>query len=268
MVNMGSLVVVGMGIKLVGHVTLETQSHIERAEKVFYLVNEPAMAAWIERLNETAESLSHFYAEDKLRLTTYQEITSYILEVVCQGVQVCAIFYGHPGVFVTPVHEVIKQARSEGFEAKMLPGISAEDCLYADLGVDPAYCGCQSYEATEFLLRKRRVDPTSHLILWQIGVIGELYQREERDVSHGLRLITDVLLCEYQPEHEIIIYEAAQYPLFDPRMETIQLQNLPHANVTAISTLYVPPVAIADWDYEMMAQLNIAMDELIWQSND
>lgn len=61
----GSLVIVGTGIKLVGHVTLETRACIEQAEKLFYLVNEPTMATWIEALNETAESLNHYYAEDR-----------------------------------------------------------------------------------------------------------------------------------------------------------------------------------------------------------
>jgi uncharacterized protein YabN with tetrapyrrole methylase and pyrophosphatase domain len=262
----GSLLIVGTGIKLVGHVTLETRAFIEGAEKLFYLVNEPATAVWIEELNETAESLSHYYAENKLRLQTYQEITNRLLEAVRQGQQVCAVFYGHPGVFVTPVHEAIRQARHEGFTARMLPGISAADCLYADLGIDPAHCGCQSYEATEFLLRKRQIDPTSHLILWQIGVVGELYQRQKRDVSPGLQAITAVLLRDYPAAHPIIVYEAAQYPVCNPSIEQIPLEQLPNARVTAISTLYVPPTAVADWDYEMMAQLNITLEELTWKT--
>ena len=61
-----------------------------------------------------------------------------ILEPVRAGKRVCAAFYGHPGVFVLPSHDAISRARAEGFEATMLPGVSAEDCLVADLGVDPA----------------------------------------------------------------------------------------------------------------------------------
>ena len=34
----------------------------------------------------------------------------------------------------------------------MLPGISAEDCLLADLGVDSAHNGLQSLEATDLLI--------------------------------------------------------------------------------------------------------------------
>ena len=54
-------------------------------------------------------------------------------------------------VFVQPSHESIAIARLEGFSARMLPGISAEDCLFADIGLDPGKDGCQSFEATDFL---------------------------------------------------------------------------------------------------------------------
>jgi len=41
------------------------------------------------------------------------------------GLNVCAVFYGHPGVFADPAHNAIRLARREGFRALMLPGISA-----------------------------------------------------------------------------------------------------------------------------------------------
>ena len=40
----------------------------------------------------------------------------------------------HPGVYVAPSHETVLRARAEGYPARMLPGISSEDCLFADLG--------------------------------------------------------------------------------------------------------------------------------------
>ena len=42
MSDKGSLVVVGSGIMCVAHFTLETLSHIDDADKVFYLVADPA----------------------------------------------------------------------------------------------------------------------------------------------------------------------------------------------------------------------------------
>jgi hypothetical protein len=86
---------------------------------------------------------------------------------------VCGVFYGHPGVFSQAPHRAIEQARREGFQAHMEPGISAEDCLYADLGIDPGNVGCQHYEASQFMFYRRVVDPSAYLILWQIGIAGD-----------------------------------------------------------------------------------------------
>jgi precorrin-2 methylase len=63
------------------------------------------------------------------------------MTAVREGLNVCAAFYGHPGVFVYASHQSIRLARAEGFEAQMLPGISAEDCVFADLGIDPENMG-------------------------------------------------------------------------------------------------------------------------------
>ena len=95
-----------------------------------------------------------------------------LLQEVRAGSRVVGVFYGHPAVFVTPSHRAIAIAKEEGYSAKILPGISAEDCLYADLSIDPAVPGCQMFEATDYLVREKAADISSHLILWQIGAIG------------------------------------------------------------------------------------------------
>ena len=95
-----------------------------------------------------------------------------MLTHVRRGQNVVGVFYGHPGVFVSPSHRSIEIARKEGFTAKMLPGISAEDCLFADLGIDPAIPGCVTYEATDMLVRNKPLVPSSHLIVYQVGCVG------------------------------------------------------------------------------------------------
>ncbi len=56
----------------------------------------------------------------------------------------------------------------------MLPGISAEDCLFADLGVDPAEAGWQSYEATGSSSAAAAIEPRAALVLWQVDGVGKL----------------------------------------------------------------------------------------------
>jgi uncharacterized protein YabN with tetrapyrrole methylase and pyrophosphatase domain len=229
---------------------------MERAQKVLYLVADPVTEAWVRRLNPTAESLHGCYAEGKPRAESYAAMVSRILAHVRKGATVCVAFYGHPGVFVQPSHEAIRLAHREGFAAKMLPGISAEDCIFADLGVDPAQEGCQSFEATDFLLRRQRFNPCSALILWQVGVIGEFSVRMSGSYdTGGLQLLATRLRRHYPTDHEVVVYEAAQYPVCAPTILRIPISDLPSVAMPPLATLYVPPGLPAAVDREMFAQL-------------
>ncbi len=239
----GSLVVVGTGIKLVGQTTLEALACMQRAEKLFYLVTDLASEAWIKRLNPSATTLENCYDEGKPRPKSYREMADLILASVRADLRVCAAYYGHPGVFVTSAHAAIRRARREGFSARMLPGVSTEDCLFADLGVDPAEGGCQSFEASDFLALRRRFDPSSALILWQVGVLGEPSIRKNMSCRpERLQVLTMFLRRHYPARHKVVLYQAAQFPIGDARIKRVELERLPREIVGPLMTLYVPPL--------------------------
>lgn len=251
----GSLCFVGTGIRFGLQTTDEAKDRIERAGKVLYMFADPAPIRWIEHLNASAKSLYRFYAPGKPRSDTYQEMVDEILAWVRKGLDVCVVLYGHPGVFVTPSHEAIRRAREEGFEAAMVPAVSAEDCLFADLGVDPGD-GCQTYEATEFLLFPRRIDVNSALILWQVAGVGERRGAVAPSLD-GLRVLAERLAQDYGPQHEVILYEASPYPIADPVIERVRLADLPSSTPTPMATLYVPPKAPPSPDLEMFDRLKL-----------
>ena len=253
----GTLTVVGTGIKLVAQTTIEAREHIRLADKAYFVVADPVTASWIRELNPLAESLHTCFAEGKPRYDSYTEVVERILESVRQGFRVCAVFYGHPGVFVYPSHEAIRRARLEGYEAVMLPGISAEDCLYADLGVDPARAGCQNFEATDFLVYRRRPDVFCSLILWQAGILGVLDHASPERRPVGIEVLKEVLDEYYPSEHPVIIYEAAQYPVCQPRIEKTTLLGLLDCSLSPFSTLYLPPAAPLVVDRKMLKRLNM-----------
>ncbi|MGH7859937.1 MAG: SAM-dependent methyltransferase, partial [Candidatus Binatia bacterium] len=202
--------------------------------------------------------LADAYAVGRSRDDSYEEMVERVLAPVRRGRKVCAVFYGHPGVFAFPPHEAIRRARAEGFEALMQPGISAEDCLFADAGVDPGVTGCQSFEATDFLLRRRRFDPTAALVLWQIGLVGV---EDVRDADlwseEGLEVLVATLLETYPAEHEVVVYEASTLPITPPKIVRVALAKLQCAPVTAISTLYLPPLPERDTDLAMARKLGL-----------
>jgi uncharacterized protein YabN with tetrapyrrole methylase and pyrophosphatase domain len=239
----GSLVVVGTGIKLVVQTTLEALNCMRSAEKLFYLVTDRATETWIKGLNPSATTLESCYDEGKPRPKSYREMADLILASVRADLQVCAAYYGHPGVFVTSAHEAIRRARALGFSARMLPGVSTEDCLFADLGVDPAVSGCQGFEATDFLASRRRFDPTSALVLWQVGVLGEPSIRKDMSCRpERLEVLTAFLRRYYPARHRVVLYQAAQFPICDATIKRVELQRLPREIVRPLMTLYVPPL--------------------------
>ncbi len=258
----GSLTIIGSGIQAVRHFTLESCQVIEQADKVLYAVPDPITELYIKKIRPDAESLSDSYSEGKRRIKTYQEMKERTLGYVRQGLHVCVIYYGHPGVFVKPSHESIRQARSEGFEAHMFPGVSAEDCLFADLGIDPGIHGCQSFDATDFLIRRCKFDTSSHLILWQIGLIGELAYTSGKINKRGLEVLVDFLGKYYDQDHKMVVYEASVYSICKPIIQHTSLSKLVQRYVSYGSTLYIPPIAASpqQLNHEMIERLGLSSE--------
>jgi hypothetical protein len=238
----GSLVVIGTGIRTVGHMTVESLAWVSIAESVLYLVADPIAEAVIRQFNPEAVSLRGNYGEGVPRSQSYEAMVEQIMASVRVGNRTVAAFYGHPGVFAFPSHESIRRARREGYLAFMLPGVSAEDCLFADLSVDPAVNGCQSYEATDFLLHDRIVDTASQLVLWQVGVVGDWTYRDAGYDLKAFPLLVARLQELYGYWHQVTLYEAAIFPGLSPVIAPIALGHLTQDFVNAGTTMYVPPV--------------------------
>jgi uncharacterized protein YabN with tetrapyrrole methylase and pyrophosphatase domain len=258
----GSLTIVGTGIKAVSHTTLEALSHIQTADKLFYLAADPITQEWLHQENPSAESLQSCYADGKPRMPAYRAMIQRLLAPLQDGKRVCGAFYGHPGVFVYPTHEAIRQARANGFDATMLPGVSADACLFADLGIDPARYGCSSFEATDFLVHQRRFDPRSSLVLWQIGLVGEVDFKASGYKGTGIALLVEALLRTYPGEHLVTVYEASQFVVCGPRIETLPLAALPSLPLTASSTLFVPLLEYARADDDVVGRLGLNVADL------
>ena len=252
-----TLIIVGVGIKCISHVTQEVQSCIANADKILYLVNEPAMKLWIQSLNKNNESLDHLYTTPQYRQDNYLLISNYIVNQLKEIKLLCLVIYGHPTVLVKPAMVAAGAAKNEGHHVVVMPGINAEDCLFADLLIDPSSAGCSSFEATDFLIYQREFDASSHLILWQpyvIGVKGLI--KNNHDPILGLTLLKEYLLKKYSSNHEIILYEAAQYPTFKPIINKITLNDLPNSFVTRLTTLYIPPCQVKAPHLELCAKLD------------
>lgn len=260
-----SLTIVGSGIKFLSHMTAEVIAYIKAADKVLYLVNEPAMEEWIKKNNQNAESLESIYLSENLRIKAYHQIRDRILTVLRDKLHVCVVIYGHPTVLAQPAIMAVIQAREEGYDARVLPGISSVDCLFSDLLINPGSRGCHIFEASDFLIYKRNWDPSGHLILLQVGFIGAIHHPFQHDNSSGIKLLQEYLNQNYSASHECVLYEAAQYSGFQPRIEKFPLAHLGNMALNSISTLYIPPNQNVTYHFQILEKLGITESDFLNQ---
>jgi uncharacterized protein YabN with tetrapyrrole methylase and pyrophosphatase domain len=270
----GSLVCVGVGMTLGSHLAPLARSYIEKSDVVFAVMSDGIVEKWLSEMHPDVRSLQPLYREGKSRAQTYREMVDAMLTEVRAGKRVCGAFYGHPGVFAWAPHKAIEVARREGFRAHMEPGISAEDCLYADLGIDPGKYGCQHYEASQLLFYKRRLDLSAYLILWQVGVVGDQsFARFATGAAHRQVLVDLLVQHGYSSDHEIVVYRAATLPICSVRIERTTLAQLPQFDIELEDTVVLPPAKTLEPNLAVRARLD-AIDaksastlKLAWSSD-
>ena len=244
--GLGELVFVGTGFSLVTQTTPEALAAMRRADKLFHLVAEPAAAVWMNSLNPSAESLALHYREGKPRRDTYREIVDSVLADVRLGKKVCVALYGHPTVGCDPTQMLLAHGREEGFAVRILPGISSDACLYADLGIDPMEDGIQAYEASLFVQKRPRIDTRTPILLWQIGFIGESSIKfSGRANKPGVTALARRLTAYYGNDHKVALYQASWYPFLPSTITWTDVRSLPETATAAVATLFVPPRAPA-----------------------
>ena len=236
----GSLTVVGTGIKAIAQITTEGVEAIRQADKVLYGTAEPLTEEWIINNSRSSESLDRFYVDGGTLMSAYEKMIAAIVANVRSGLRVCACFEGHPGVFVYASHESLRILRAEGYRGRMLPGISTQEALFCDLGIDPGEYGCQSFDATDFLLRSFEPDVTSALILWQLGGTGDYRYWDVPPRNNSVYVLAEVLQGFYGEHHVVFAYRAPMFVISKPTVTSTPIAKLPELDLYP-ATLYVPP---------------------------
>lgn len=237
----GSLVCVGVGMTLASHLTPLARSYIEKAHVVFAGLSDAVVERWLTKIRPDLRSFQDLFRQTHAGQDVYEHVTNAILCEVRAGKNVCVTFYGHPGVFSWHAHELLDIAGRQGHRTHLEPAISAEDCLYADLGIDPGRYGCQHYEVSQLMLHRRTLDTSAYLILWQAGVANDSEMAALRTMPAYRQILADVLARDYDREHEIILYKAPSIPVERTYVDRITIGLLPDVEVDHHATLVLPP---------------------------
>jgi hypothetical protein len=107
------------------------------------------------------------------------------------------------------------------------------------------------------VLYRRGVDTSAALVLLQVAVVG-LWRAEPGPNREGLRVLGEYLQELYPAGHEAILYEASPYPIADPVIDPVRLDELEASEPGEVATLYVPPARSALADPEVVERLGLA----------
>jgi uncharacterized protein YabN with tetrapyrrole methylase and pyrophosphatase domain len=256
----GSLLCLGLGITLGSQLTILAREQLAAADVVFFHSNSHYLAGFLQQINPNLVDLQPFYQAGQPRSKSYQAMLDAVITAVTAGKNVVWACYGHPGIASWPPHEAIRQLKALGYHAKMAAGIGADACLYADLGIDPMAEGCQQFEASQFLFYQRTVDVSAYLLLWQVAIAGDFSLAKLESDRRYIEILVQHLQQWYPPDHQVILYEAADLPIWQYRAETITLAALPQATLNQITTLVIPPLRAKTINHKMLDQLGVPAD--------
>ena len=228
------------------HLTPLSRSYIEEADVVFAATSDGIVELWLAKMNPRRAQPAVVLSRRKIARRQLSARWSRRCSLKCAPASAsAALSTVIPGVFAGVPHDAIELARREGYDAHMEPGVSAEDCLYADLGIDPGRYGCQHFEASQLMLYRRRIDPSAYLVLWQVGVAGDRSLTRFATGAEYRQVLVDVLMRDYEPGHEAIVYKVATLPTQQPRIERTTIAQLPAIDIDMHATVVIPPAARA-----------------------
>ncbi|WP_372624940.1 SAM-dependent methyltransferase [Arsukibacterium sp.] len=263
----GSLLCLGLGVTLGSQLTILAREQLATADVVFFLSNSHYLAGFLQQINPSLVDLQPFYQAGQSRLESYHAMLEAVITAVTTGNNVVWACYGHPGIASWPPHEAIRQLKALGYQAKMAAGIGADACLYADLGIDPMAEGCQQFEASQFLFYQRTVDVSAYLLLWQVAIAGDFSLAKLESESRYIETLVQHLRQWYPPDHQVILYEAADLPIWQFRAEQVRLAELPQATLNQITTLVIPPLRAKTINHKMLDQLGVPADHPLRQKS-
>lgn len=254
----GRLTIAGMGMRP-GHLTLQSRLAIQEADRVVYLLADTVMVEWVLGLNPHAESLEGCFSPGDPSQAECDEIIGRVLSLVRRGLGVCAVFHGHPGYANVLAGLMLRRAWGEDLPAAMLPAVSVEDCLFAEVGIDPGKYGCQSHDASDFIARRRRFDPCTALLLFGLNALGEGGDSPVHPPA-TLHALGEILLAHYGVGHEVVVHETSLDSATPPETRRVPLGSLPEVRARRHAILFVPPLMQKPMDPAMLRRLGFDTD--------
>jgi precorrin-3B methylase len=253
------LYLVGLGIHGAAQVTRETEAILRRCTRVYYAHADPTVADYSAELGPRVVNVARYYADARSFRRTYEAIAAVVTRSAAKWPPVALATYGHPLVYVSVANWLLERLPRRGLRVKALPAVSALDCLFVDLRLNPADAGLQMYDANDLLLKRRPLQPDVPCLIWQPGIVESTYDAKGWSRPQRFHRLRDYLLGFYAKTHEVIVAVSANVSSRRaPRLKRVGLGRLETAcrELDLGGTLFIPPThsrPVADESFGALA---------------
>ena len=231
--------ILGLGIRGLRQVTLETLEVLERCRIVLHLTQQHEALA---RINPRLVDLEDDYWTGEERGVVYERLVRLVLAEVARGPEVAVVFYGHPMIFDDVTLALVRRSKRRGLRCRVLPAVSCLDTLCIDLGIDYGY-GLQVFEATTLVTHRQPLSPELDALVLQLGEFGT-DRTADTILDHAGRFtpLVEHLRRFYPGDHRAVIAFSDDGEMAKPRLLRTRIDELDaHARrIFPGVTLYLP----------------------------
>lgn len=253
--------IVGLGISHIDQITREAERCMEASNEILYVERGLGIDAFLASKCKCITDLTRLYAEGEDRQGTYRKMAATVVKAALERPPVTFALYGHPLIYSYPPFLIREMAGLLGLSVKVVPGVSAMDCIFADLFVDPSMNGIQMFEATEMLLRGRLLQTDVAALIWQIGALETGLYSTYSSRPERFQRFKDHLLRFYPSHHTVFAVHSATHSLLKPEIYEFEISDIgDYASVLhAGFSMYIPPLESRPFeDWKLAAEMNDA----------
>jgi precorrin-6B methylase 1 len=253
------LYIIGLGVSIPEHLTIQAIDAMSSCSKLFSIVQEP-VSLWLppEKVGKVEViNLLDSYVDGGLRVENYERAAETVLSASGTGGSIGYITYGNAMAYDSVAQRIVKRALDSGRSAHVVPGISSLDSILCDIQVDMAPA-IQVFEASWLLAFDiiPRVD--THVILVQMGSFGSYRAHYSRKLDgSALTSLIQHLSSVYPKDHRVSLVRSTASGAQPEKITRFTLERLSDATAEELSgaSLYIPALTQPSPNAEALARL-------------
>jgi uncharacterized protein YabN with tetrapyrrole methylase and pyrophosphatase domain len=238
------LYIIGLGVSIPEHLTVQASEAMSSCSKLFSIVQEP-VDVWLpaEKVGKIEiVNLLDCYVDGSLRIDNYKRAAEVVLAATGNGGTIGYVTYGNPMAYDSVAQLLVQMAKDSGRSARVVPGISSLDSILCDIKVDLAPA-IQVFEASWLLAFEIAPRTDTQAILVQMGSFGSYRAHYGQRLDGGaLTGLVNHLTSVYPKNHRVSLVRSTATGEQPEKITTFPLEQLSEATAEELSgaSLYIP----------------------------